>query len=137
MQPTVLYALADGVARVTLNRPALMNALNAELRRDLLALEVRAEGEAPVLVLTGAGRALACDVVIAAESASFVQAFTRIGLLPDAAGSYWLPRQIGFARAMAALPPAPPGSDQDERLRRRATGRRRRCGRFRAGRGGA
>jgi 2-(1,2-epoxy-1,2-dihydrophenyl)acetyl-CoA isomerase len=51
----------------------------------------------------GAGLALACDVVIAAESASFIQAFTRIGLVPDAGGSYWLPRQIGMARAMGAM----------------------------------
>ena len=162
MEQTVLYALDGGVARITLNRPALMNALNAVLRRDLLAAVRRAEGEARVLVLTGAGRgfssgqdlndaqstetgaatdlerilreeyeplllaitrcaiptlaavngaavgagaglALACDVVIAAQSASFVQAFTRIGLVPDAGGSYWLPRQIGFARAMGAM----------------------------------
>jgi 2-(1,2-epoxy-1,2-dihydrophenyl)acetyl-CoA isomerase len=51
----------------------------------------------------GAGLALACDVVIAAESASFIQAFTRIGLVPDAGGSYWLPRQVGMARAMGAM----------------------------------
>lgn len=50
----------------------------------------------------GANLALACDVVIAAESASFIQAFTRIGLIPDAGGTYWLPRQIGMARAMGA-----------------------------------
>lgn len=50
----------------------------------------------------GANLALACDVVIATESASFVQAFTRIGLIPDAGGTYWLPRQIGMARAMGA-----------------------------------
>lgn len=48
----------------------------------------------------GANLALACDVAIAAESASFTQAFTRIGLMPDAGGTYWLPRQVGFARAM-------------------------------------
>jgi 2-(1,2-epoxy-1,2-dihydrophenyl)acetyl-CoA isomerase len=51
----------------------------------------------------GAGLALATDLVIAAESASFIQAFTRIGLVPDAGGSYWLPRQIGMARAMGAM----------------------------------
>ncbi len=51
----------------------------------------------------GANLALACDVVIATESASFIQAFTRIGLMPDAGGTYWLPRQIGFARAMGAM----------------------------------
>lgn len=50
----------------------------------------------------GANLALACDVVIATESASFIQAFTRIGLMPDAGGTYWLPRQIGMARAMGA-----------------------------------
>lgn len=50
----------------------------------------------------GANLALAADVVIAAESAKFLQAFTRIGLIPDAGGTYWLPRQIGFARAMGA-----------------------------------
>lgn len=51
----------------------------------------------------GANLALACDVVIATESASFIQAFTRIGLMPDAGGTYWLPRQMGFARAMGAM----------------------------------
>jgi 2-(1,2-epoxy-1,2-dihydrophenyl)acetyl-CoA isomerase len=51
----------------------------------------------------GANLALAADVVIACESASFIQAFTRIGLVPDAGGSYWLPRQIGMARAMGAV----------------------------------
>lgn len=50
----------------------------------------------------GANLALACDVVIAARSASFIQAFTRIGLMPDAGGTWWLPRQIGHARAMGA-----------------------------------
>ncbi|NJM82601.1 MAG: 2-(1,2-epoxy-1,2-dihydrophenyl)acetyl-CoA isomerase [Tabrizicola sp.] len=50
----------------------------------------------------GANLALACDVVIAAEGASFIQAFTRIGLIPDAGGTHWLPRQIGLARAMGA-----------------------------------
>lgn len=41
--------------------------------------------------------------MIATELASFIQAFTRIGLVPDAGGSYWLPRQIGMARAMGAV----------------------------------
>ncbi len=50
----------------------------------------------------GANLALAADVVIATESAIFLQAFTRIGLLPDAGGTYWLPRQMGFAKAMGA-----------------------------------
>ena len=50
----------------------------------------------------GANLALAADVVIASEAAYFVQAFTRIGLIPDAGGTYWLPRQMGSARAMGA-----------------------------------
>ncbi len=50
----------------------------------------------------GANLALAADVVIAAESAAFIQAFTRIGLIPDAGGTWVLPRQIGLAKAMGA-----------------------------------
>lgn len=72
---------------------------------------LRAITDAPVPVIAavngaaagaGANLALACDVVIAAESAAFLQAFTRIGLIPDAGGTHWLPRQIGLARAMGA-----------------------------------
>lgn len=50
----------------------------------------------------GANLALAADVVIASEDAYFIQAFTRIGLIPDAGGTYWLPRQVGAAKAMGA-----------------------------------
>jgi len=163
MYSTILYALTDGVAVLTLNRPEVMNALSSQMRGELLAAFARAAAEARVVVLTGAGRAfcsgqdlgdaqgmahldmertlrdeyepllkaitdcplpviaavngaaagaganlaLACDVVIAAESASFIQAFTRIGLIPDAGGTYWLPRQIGMARAMGAALFAP------------------------------
>ncbi len=51
----------------------------------------------------GANLALSADVVIASESARFIQAFTKIGLIPDAGGTYWLPRQVGAARAMGAM----------------------------------
>src|SRR5215475_8302511 len=47
----------------------------------------------------GANVALACDIVIAAKSAFFIQAFCKIGLLPDAGGTYFLPRLVGIARA--------------------------------------
>jgi len=51
----------------------------------------------------GAILALLADVAIASEEAFFVQAFSRIGLIPDSAGTYLLPRQIGHARAMGAM----------------------------------
>jgi 2-(1,2-epoxy-1,2-dihydrophenyl)acetyl-CoA isomerase len=48
----------------------------------------------------GANLALACDIVLAAKSASFVEVFCRLGLVPDTGGTYFLPRLIGTARAM-------------------------------------
>lgn len=50
----------------------------------------------------GANLALAADVVIATQSAYFMQAFSRIGLMPDAGGTYWMPRLMGSAKAMGA-----------------------------------
>ncbi len=49
----------------------------------------------------GANLALACDIVLAGEGASFVQAFARIGLIPDCGGTWFLPRLVGMARARA------------------------------------
>lgn len=51
----------------------------------------------------GANIALACDVVIASEYASFIQAFSKIGLIPDSGGTYTLPRLIGMQRASALM----------------------------------
>ena len=48
----------------------------------------------------GANLALACDIVIATKSAAFIQAFCKIGLIPDSGGTYFLPRLVGSARAM-------------------------------------
>src|SRR4051794_6486707 len=56
----------------------------------------------------GANLALACDIVLAARSASFVQAFARIGLVPDCGGTWFLPRLIGTARARALMMLAEP-----------------------------
>ena len=56
----------------------------------------------------GANLALACDIVLAARSARFVEAFARIGLVPDAGGSWLLPRLIGEARAKALALTAEP-----------------------------
>ncbi len=155
---TILHALDAGVATITLNRPEVMNGLNAQMRLEITHAFTHLPQDARVVVLTGAGRAfcsgqdlgdratafdrdvertlreeyepmlravydcplptiaavngaaagagaslaLATDVVIAAQSAVFVQAFARIGLIPDAGGTYWLPRQVGFAKAMGA-----------------------------------
>ncbi len=155
---TILFDVADNVATITLNRPEVMNGLNSQMRVEILHAVRRAQDEARILVMTGAGRgfcsgqdlgdrknagdidlertlreeyepllleiynckiptiaavngpaagaganlALAHDVVIAKEDAVFIQAFARIGLIPDAGGTYWLPRQMGFARAMGA-----------------------------------
>ena len=153
---TILYALAGGVATITLNRPDRMNALTGPMRRELLHALKRAPEEARAVVLTGAGKgfcagqdlgdarsvaeldlettlreeyepllraiadapvpvlaavngaaagaganlALSADVVIAARSASFIEAFARIGLIPDAGGTWLLPRMVGLPRAM-------------------------------------
>jgi 2-(1,2-epoxy-1,2-dihydrophenyl)acetyl-CoA isomerase len=51
----------------------------------------------------GANIALACDVVIAGRSASFIQAFSKIGLVPDSGGTFTLPRLIGWQRASALM----------------------------------
>ena len=153
---TIIYAVADNVATITLNRPDRMNALSAAMRRELANALTKASAEARAIVLTGAGNgfcagqdlgdvgsfdeldlgatlrdeyepllkliydcpvpvicavngsaagaganlALAADIVIAGRSASFLEAFARIGLIPDAGGTYWLPRLVGQARAM-------------------------------------
>ncbi|MEC7763804.1 MAG: enoyl-CoA hydratase-related protein [Pseudomonadota bacterium] len=79
--------------------------------RDEYEPVIRAMAEAPVPVIAavngpaagaGASLALAADVAIATRSAYFLQAFTRIGLIPDAGGTWALPRQIGLPRAMGA-----------------------------------
>ncbi len=156
----------DDIAVLTLNRPEVMNALNTQMRAEILHAVKDAQTRARVLVITGQGTAfcsgqdlgdgvtagnvdlertlrdeyepmlraiyecavptiaavngaaagaganlaLAADVVIATESAVFLQAFVRIGLIPDAGGTYWLPRQIGFAKAMGAAMFAEPVS---------------------------
>src|SRR5580700_9039949 len=63
----------------------------------------------------GANLALACDIVLAAKSAKFLQAFARIGLVPDVGGSWVLPRLVGDARARALVMLADPiGAEQAE-----------------------
>lgn len=153
---TLIVTEDEGVGLIRLNRPTLMNALNAQMRAEITQAVRDLGARARVVVLTGEGRAfcsgqdlgagasveeldlgrilreeyepmlraiydcpvpvisavngvaagaganlaLSADVVIAAHSASFLQAFAKIGLIPDAGGTYWLPRLVGFARAM-------------------------------------
>ncbi len=157
---TIQYAVADAVARLTLNRPDRLNSFNGEMHAEVREALGRAAADgARVLVLTGAGRgfcagqdlgdrqvapgggradlgesiernykplilalralpmpviaavngvaagagasiALACDLVIAARSATFIQAFCRLGLVPDSGATWFLPRLVGQARAL-------------------------------------
>jgi len=65
----------------------------------------------------GANIALACDIVLAAKSAQFLQAFARIGLIPDAGGTFVLPRLVGDARARALMMLAEPiGAEQAQAI---------------------
>ena len=157
----ILFEVADGVARLTLNRPEKLNSFTVAMHLEVRdALEkVKADTSVRVLVLTGAGRgfcagqdlgdravapggtavdlgdsvekfyaplvlslrnlpvpvicaingvaagaganlALAADIVIAARSATIIEPFCRLGLIPDTGGTYFLPRLIGTARAM-------------------------------------
>lgn len=158
---TVLSALADGVLRLTLNRPDKLNAFNEVMHLALRAGFERAHADEKVraVLLTGAGRgfsagqdladrdprkggpmdlghtietfynpllrlirslekpvvcavngvaagaganiAFACDITLAARSARFVQAFAKIGLIPDSGGTWSLPHLVGEARAKA------------------------------------
>ncbi|QIZ82440.1 2-(1,2-epoxy-1,2-dihydrophenyl)acetyl-CoA isomerase [Thalassovita gelatinovora] len=90
------------------------NAANLDLERTLrdeYAPMLKAIYDCPIPTIcavngaaagAGANLALAADVVIASECAYFLQAFTRIGLIPDAGGTYWMTRNMGTAKAMGA-----------------------------------
>lgn len=76
--------------------------------------------EKPILVAVngvaagaGANIALAGDIIIATERASFIQAFSKIGLIPDCGGTYFLPRAIGYAKASALMMLADPISAKE------------------------
>ena len=154
---TILFSENDGVATLTLNRPQVMNALNSQMRAEIVTALTGLSSDTRCLVMTGEGRAfcsgqdltdaaaaqdlegtlrreyepmlravvdcpvpviaavngvaagaganlaLVADVVIATESAQFIQAFTRIGLIPDAGGTWAIPRAIGMARAAGMM----------------------------------
>ncbi len=157
----IKYTETDGVARITLNRPDVLNSIHRAMSGELHDALDRASGDSIRSVyLTGAGRAfcagqdleevspdgppvdfgdhvrtvyaplilairalekpvvcgvngvaagaganlaLACDIVIAVETTYFLQAFVKIGLVPDSGGTYFLPRLVGSARATALM----------------------------------
>jgi 2-(1,2-epoxy-1,2-dihydrophenyl)acetyl-CoA isomerase len=76
----------------------LYNALVRKLRGMAMPVVCAVNG---VAAGAGANLALACDIVLAAKSANFIQAFSRIGLIPDCGGTWFLPRLVGMARARA------------------------------------
>jgi 2-(1,2-epoxy-1,2-dihydrophenyl)acetyl-CoA isomerase len=97
--------LADRAVAPGAAAPDLADSIEKNYKPLVLALR---ELPLPVIaavngVAAGAGCsiALACDIVLAGRSASFVQAFVRVGLVPDSGGSWFLPRLIGDARARA------------------------------------
>ena len=158
----ILFTIEQGVATLTLNRPAQLNSFNAQMHKEVREAlkQLRQSPEARCLLITGNGRgfcagqdlsdrnvapgaampdlgesieknynplirslrdlpmpvvcavngvaagaganiALACDITLAAKSASFIQAFCKIGLVPDSGGTWTLPRAVGMARAKA------------------------------------
>lgn len=80
--------------------PVIEQAFNPSIRKlmDLRVPTVAAVNG--VAAGAGASFAMACDLAVAAEGASFIQAFSRIGLIPDAGGSWFLVKRLGLARAM-------------------------------------
>lgn len=154
---TIILDRAEGIARITLNRPDRLNSFTRQMHAEL-SDALNQAADARVIVLTGAGRgfcagqdlndravapgeavdlgetveeswnplirrlaslpqpviarvngvaagaganiALACDLVVAARSARFIQSFSALGLIPDSGGSWHLPRLVGQARAL-------------------------------------
>jgi len=119
-EPTVRAVLLTGTGRGFCAGQDLSEATGVDLTAIDLGDIVKAcytpvvrairELEKPVLcavngVAAGAGAnlAFACDIVIAAEEASFIQSFSKIGLVPDTGGTFFLPRLVGPARATALM----------------------------------
>lgn len=158
----LLFSTDQGVARITLNRPEVLNSFNRAMARELCdaLASVATDDELRAVLLSGAGRgfcagqdlaeaspqpdgslpdlgdfvrqgynpiirairtlekpvvcavngvaagaganlALACDIVLAARDASFIQSFAKIGVIPDSGGTFILPRIVGLQRATA------------------------------------
>jgi 2-(1,2-epoxy-1,2-dihydrophenyl)acetyl-CoA isomerase len=85
----------------TIDLGATIEKYYAPLVRTLRAMPIPVvAGVNGVAAGAGANLALSCDLVIAAKSASFIESFAKLGLVPDTGGTYFLPRLVGTARAM-------------------------------------
>lgn len=109
--------LADRDPSIMTERPDLGQALetnyNPLIRRFRDSDRIVIAAVNGVAAGAGANIAFAADIVIAANSARFIQAFSKIGLIPDAGGTYWLTRRLGEARAKALALTAHPLSAED------------------------
>lgn len=95
--------------------PVIEQAFNPTVRK-LQALRVPTVAAVNgVAAGAGASLAMTCDLAVAASNASFIQAFSKIGLIPDAGGSWFLVRKLGLARAMGAAMLGDKVSAQDAR----------------------
>jgi 2-(1,2-epoxy-1,2-dihydrophenyl)acetyl-CoA isomerase len=102
------FCAGQDLAELTGDNPPAMNTILSEYYNPIIS-RIR-QMPKPVIaavngVAAGAGAniAIACDLVVASLSSSFIQAFSRIGLIPDSAGTFFLPRLIGLQRATALM----------------------------------
>ncbi len=102
------FSAGQDLGEVTGDQPASFDVILSEHYNPFI--ERIRQLEKPVVaavngVAAGAGAniALCCDIVVAAESATFIQAFSKIGLIPDSGGTFFLPRLIGFQKATALM----------------------------------
>jgi len=92
----------DGGDPNDLDLKAILQERYNPLVRDMRDLEKPIVGAVPGIAAgAGMGVALSCDILLAAESAQFIQLFTRIGVMPDAGCTWLLPQRVGLARAKA------------------------------------
>jgi 2-(1,2-epoxy-1,2-dihydrophenyl)acetyl-CoA isomerase len=102
------FCAGQDLGEVTGENPATFDKILLEHYNPIIT-RIRKIGKPVVCAVNGvaagagANIAICCDIVIASEKASFVQAFSKIGLIPDCGGTYFLPRLIGMQKATAIM----------------------------------